>query len=66
MEKTTYLYDTNGESLGDVTGLLPITLFKGMAFTIHGYDCQYKVVDWNYHHGPPDEGAGLRIILERQ
>ena len=64
MDKLTYFINTNGEQLGNDEGILPITLYKGMIITIHGYSCEFRVVEWNYHHGHPDEDAGLRIILE--
>jgi len=56
-------FDSKGNKLGD-DKLQPIPLFKGMTVTIHGYDSIFKVIDWNYHHGHPDEDGGLRIILE--
>lgn len=65
MERSTIYYDTEGNQLGSDDIILPITLYKGMTITIHGYDHKFKVVDWNYHHGHPDENAGLRIILEK-
>ena len=59
-----YFLDEEGNSLGSNDGLLPIPLYKGMLFTIHGHDDKFEVVEWNYHHGHPDEEAGLRIILK--
>ena len=61
----TYFIDTNGEKLGDVSGVLSSTLYKGMKITIHGYSEEFTVVDWNYHYGHPDEQAGLRVVLKR-
>jgi hypothetical protein len=60
----TYFLDSDGRKLGDYPELLPIPLYKGMTITLHGQSRQYEVVDWNFHHGHPDEDAGLRIILE--
>ena len=62
----TYFLDEEGKNLGSDEGVLPIALYKGMLITIHGHDGTFGVVDWNYHHGNPDEQAGLRIILERK
>ena len=59
----TYFYDTEGNRLASDNGLLPIPLFKDMRITIHGYDGEFHVVDWSYHHGHPDEEAGLRIVV---
>jgi hypothetical protein len=65
MDRLTIFYDTEGKRLGSDEILLPITLYKGMEFTIHGWEgTVFEVVDWNYHHGHPDEDAGLRIILK--
>lgn len=61
----TYFLDENGEELGSAPGILPIPLRKGMVVTIHGQEGSFAVVDWNYHHGHPDERGGLRIILGR-
>ena len=63
MQKFTIFYNTDGKRLGDDEGVVPIPLYKGMTITIHGYEETFEVVDWNYHHGHGDEGAGLRIIL---
>jgi len=64
-EKTTIFYDTENNRLGSDIGILPITLYKGMIITIHGYKNKlFEVVDWSYHHGQPDENAGLHIILK--
>ena len=62
----TFFLDTAGNRLGSDTILLPIPLYKGMTMTIHGHQGEFRVVDWNYHHGHPDEDAGLRIILEKK
>lgn len=61
----TYFFDEEGKRLGSDDGVVPIPLYKGMRITIHGYDDIFEVADWNYHHGHPDEQAGLRIILKR-
>lgn len=60
----TKFIDQKGEILGDIPGLLSIPLYKGMQVTIHGLSQPFTVVDWSYHHGHPDEDAGLKIILE--
>lgn len=61
---TTQFIDSKGNLLGEATGILPISLYKGMNITIHGNDKKYCVVAWSYHQGHPDEGAGLKIELE--
>lgn len=53
-----------GDLLGDIPGMLAITLYKGMQITIHGQPGPFKVVEWRFHHGHPDEEAGLTIVLE--
>lgn len=60
----TQFIDSQGNPLGDAKGIIPISLYKGMNITIHGNDKKYCVVAWSYHHGHPDEGAGLQIVLE--
>ena len=60
----TYFYDINKKKLGDHSGILPIPLYKGMKMSLHSYDKEYEVVDWNFHLGQPDEKAGLRIFLK--
>jgi len=60
----TYFLDEKGKGLGSADGVVPIPLYKGMEITIHGHDATFEVVDWNYHHGHPDEQAELRIILK--
>ena len=65
-EKTTIFYDVDNNRLGSDEGILPITLYKGMDMTIHGHNKKFEVVSWNYHHGHPDEDAGLRIILKEK
>lgn len=63
----TYYLSEEGKSLGSEEGILPITLYKGMTITIHGHTPgNFEVVDWNYHHGQPDEKAGLKIILREK
>ncbi len=64
MKGNTYFVDTTGNKLGSDIGILSITLFKGMEFSIHDNDSIYNVKSWKYHHGHPDENAGLTIILE--
>ena len=66
VENGTYFYDTEGNRLGSDEGLLPITLYKGMKITIHGYPNEYEVVDWEYRKVHSDEEAGLKIILSRK
>lgn len=53
-----------GNRLGDIPGLLAITLYKGMQITIHGHSGKFTVAEWRFHHGHPDEKAGLTIVLE--
>ena len=60
----TYFYDTNKEKLADCPGILPIPLYKGMKMSIHGFNREYEVVDWNFHNGHEDEKGGLRIFLK--
>lgn len=60
----TYFFDEEGNSLSSQPGILPIPLFKGMEITIHGHQGAYEVVNWTYHIGQPDEGAGLTITLK--
>ena len=62
--KGTYFYRVDGRRLGSDLGIVPIPLYKGMKITIHGSPNTFEVVDWQYHHGHPDEEAGLRIILK--
>lgn len=61
---STYFVNRSGDSLGDAPGLLPIPLRQGMQITIHSHPEAFTVVDWRFHHGHPDENAGLTIILE--
>lgn len=62
----TYFLDEDERQLGSEIGVIPISLFKGMTITIHGYGGKYEVRDWNYHHGHTDEMGGLRIILRKK
>lgn len=62
----TYFKSVDGKSLGDLEGILPITLYKGMTITIHGHEGEFVVVDWNYHRGHPAEESGLRIVLRKK
>ena len=63
-EPPTFFVDTDGQILGSASRIISATLYKGMIVTIHPYKHEYKVVDWNYHHGHSDEHEGLRIFLE--
>jgi len=65
MERLTIFYDMDGNRLGSDEILLPISLYKGMEFTFHGHQGVFVVVDWDYHHGQPDEDAGLRVHLKK-
>ena len=60
-----FFYNTEGERLGSDVDLWPIPLREDMEITIHGHDGVFKVKDWSYHHGHPDEEWGLKIILRR-
>lgn len=60
----TYFKNLQGDTLGDAPGLLNINLRKGMEISIHSYPDPFKVVDWKFHLGHPDEETGLLIILE--
>lgn len=64
-EKWTFFYSEDGKQLVEkAEGILSIPLRQGMVMTIHGYPGkEFEVIDWNYHHGHPDEDPGLRIIL---
>jgi hypothetical protein len=65
--RVTYLETEDGTSLGSDVILLPIPLYKGMKFTIHREGIEtYYVLDWYYHHGHPDENAGLHIVLSKK
>ncbi len=61
---STYFVNRNGDSLGTAPGLLPIPLRQGMEITIHSHTGTFTVVNWRFHHGHPDENAGLTIIVE--
>lgn len=64
--RVTFFESEDGESLGSDIILLPITLYKGMRITIHREGIEtYYVRDWYYHHGHPDEKAGLHIVLAK-
>mgnify|MGYP003592384937 FL=1 len=54
----------DGELLGDMPGLLAITLYKDMEITLHGQNGMFKVAEWRFHHGHSDENAGLTVVLE--
>jgi hypothetical protein len=61
----TFFYDIDGSLLGSANDILPIPLKIGMQITIHGCEGTFEVSEWNFHHGHPDEYAGLRIVLKR-
>lgn len=61
---STYFVNSNGDSLGDMPGLLQIPLRQDMQITIHGHSETFKVTDWRFHQGHPDEKAGLTIVLD--
>jgi hypothetical protein len=61
--KGTYFFHADGTPLGSDSELLPLPLFKGMLITIEGHEGEFEVVDWKYHHGHPDDKAGLWIHL---
>ncbi len=61
---STRFVNRDGELLGDMPGLLAVTLYKGMQITIHGQQGIFKVAEWSFHHGHPDENVGLTIVLE--
>lgn len=65
MYSSTLFLDTDGTRLAEEPGILPIPLYQGMKITIHGHSSAFEVIEWNYHPGHPDEGAGLRIILRK-
>jgi hypothetical protein len=65
-EYWTFFQLANGDGLGTAEGILPLSLFRGMTITIHGHSGSFKVKDWYFHHGHPDEDAGLHIICEKQ
>jgi hypothetical protein len=62
MEKRTF-FVCGKKTLIEEDGILPIPLFKGMIISIHGYEKDFVVENWTYHHGHPDENAGLTIYL---
>lgn len=61
----TYFYDGEENLLCDYPGILPIPLYKNMKITIHSHAGDFSVVEWEFHHGHPDEESGLRIILKK-
>lgn len=61
---STRFENRGGDRLGDMPGLLGITLYKGMQITIHGQTGTFKVAEWRFHHGHAEENAGLTIVLE--
>lgn len=63
-EYSTRLVNRENQLLGDMHGLLGISLYKGMQITIHSHSQPFKVVEWRFHLGHPDEEAGLTIVLE--
>ena len=60
----TYFFNEKKEVIGNRSGILPISLYKGMKISLHPYNNEYEVVDWNFHAGHPDEKGGLRIFLK--
>lgn len=60
----TSFVDENGNVLGNDVGVIPIPLYKGMQITIHGHQQTFAVVDWSFHLGHQEEGAGLKIVLK--
>lgn len=65
MEPVIMFINPDGKQIGSTDKILPIPFYKGMHLTIHGYeDITFEVVDWNYHHGHPDEDAGLRVFIK--
>ncbi len=60
----TFFVDKNGQALGDSQNLFPIPLYKGMEITIHSHNKPFKVIEWKFHVGHPDESTGLTVILE--
>lgn len=62
---TSFFDIEDGIMLGNYPGILPIPLKEGMKMTIHGQDGPFQVVNWDFHHGQPDENAGLRIHLKK-
>lgn len=59
----TYFYNDKRERIASADHVIPVTLYKGMVITIHGFEEAFEVVEWSYHHGQPDEEAGLQIML---
>ena len=57
-------FDNADQRFGSLDGILPITLYKGMKITIHGFELPFLVESWCYHLGHSDENAGLRIYLK--
>jgi len=64
MEPIIMFLNANGKQIGSTEKLLPIPFYKGMQLTITGSATIFEVVDWNYHHGHPEEKSGLRVILK--
>ncbi len=61
----TYFEDEQENSLGTIESIINLCLYKGMKIKIHSHgNSDYKVIDWYYIHGHPDENAGLHIILK--
>jgi hypothetical protein len=65
MEKAKMVfYDTDEKRLAS-DELKPIPLYKGMKITIQDHAEDFRVVEWSYRHGQAEEGASLKIIMER-
>lgn len=63
VQQDTYFLGTDGTEILKMSGLLSISLYKGMEITIHSHPATYVVLEWSYHVGHPDERAGLRVTL---
>ena len=61
----TVVFDVDGERVGSLPGILSVTLYKGMRFTIHGWTDEFVVERWEMHLGHEDELAGLRIVVRK-
>lgn len=63
----TYFEVVGGKIMGNLPGILPVTLFRGMIVSVHGYEELFEVVTWSYrlgHEGDPEHRyPGLTIIL---
>ena len=59
----TYVVSTDGSSVADGPGILPVTLRQGMRFRIHSYADEHIVQDWYYVWDHPAEKNGLYIVV---